>query len=319
MEILKDVDYIYLHWINGNFLSLKNIKQLALLNKPIIIFMHDMWTITGGCHYSFDCEKYKSKCNSCQMFTKPDKNDLSAKLFEKKLKLYNAFSNLYFVSPSKWLYNCAKKSTLTKDKPIFHIPNIIDPTIYKPFNKEVAREILNIEKDSTVLCFGASSVKSPYKGWDYLVGALKKLKAELQDRKIEVLIFGHGNYKEFKNSIPYKVNFIGPLRDDYSTLLLYNASDLFIIPSLADNLPTTVMESLCCGTPVVGFNTGGIPDMIEHKKNGYLCEYKNIDDIIKGIIFCLNNSTIGYNLPEFEEKSLIKRHLEMLQYIKNKN
>lgn len=317
LPFVKNVDFIYLHWINGNFLSLKNIRQLSKLNKPIIIFMHDMWTITGGCHYSFECDKYQTKCTSCQMFIKPKENDLSTRIFEKKLKLYSELTNLYFVAPSKWLYNCIKLSALTNKKPVFHIPNVIEHRFFKPFDKKIAKQILNIDPDSTAICFGASSVDNPYKGWNYLVEALVKLKSEIADRKITVLVFGNGNYDNLKSTLPFDINFVGRLNDDYSTILLYNAADIFLLPSLADNLPTTVMESLSCGTPVVGFNIGGIPDMIDHEKNGYLAEYKNTNELVKGINYCLDNDIKGYLLPEFEKKLLLEKHLSLFENIKN--
>ncbi len=109
---------------------------------------------------------------------------------------------------------------------------------------------------------------------------------------------------------------MGFLQDEYSTALVYNAADVFIVPSLADNLPTTVQESLSCGTPVVGFEVGGIPDMISHKKNGYLAKYKDSGDIAEGIKFCINNRIKGYRLPDFEPSVIVQKHLELFEQIK---
>ena len=121
LEEVKNADVIYIHWALKGLLNFKSVEQIAQLNKPVIIFLHDMWNITGGCHHSFACEKYKTEgCNNCPMFPGDKKNDLSAKEFKKKLKLYSKYNNLYFVSPSKWLYNCAKESLLTKNKPVFY-------------------------------------------------------------------------------------------------------------------------------------------------------------------------------------------------------
>ncbi|MBK7121987.1 MAG: hypothetical protein IPH68_03760 [Chitinophagaceae bacterium] len=133
LDEVKNADIIYIHWVLNGFFNYNSIKQLARLNKPVIIFLHDMWNITGGCHHSFTCEKYKTTgCNNCPVFPGDKINDLSAKGFKKKLKLYTKYKNLFFVSPSRWLYNCAKASLLTKDRPVFHIPNIIDTTLFKP-------------------------------------------------------------------------------------------------------------------------------------------------------------------------------------------
>ena len=317
MEEVKNADYIYIHWALGGFLNLANIEQLAKLGKPVIFFMHDMWTITGGCHHSFACEKYKSGCYNCQIFPKNKKNDLSSKGFKKKLKLYSKYNNLYFISPSKWLYDCAKQSALTKDKPIFHIPNILDNTFFKPFDKKTAKQILNLNPNEIVIAFGAISIDSPYKGWYYLIKALKILSQEQDFKNISILIFGNGFKKEIAAEIPFKTRFTGHLSDEYSTVLVYNAADVFIAPSLADNLPTTILESLSCGTPVVGFNVGGIPDMIKHKENGYLAKYKDANDISEGIKFCLENKIKGYSLPDFGQNFIMNKHFELFEHIKS--
>ena len=109
MKEIREADYIYIHWVLGGFLTLKNIEQLAKLGKPLIFFMHDMWTFTGGCHYSFVPVKNTPQfCFNCQILPKNKNNDLSSKEFQKKLKLYSKYDNLFFISPSKWLYNCSK-------------------------------------------------------------------------------------------------------------------------------------------------------------------------------------------------------------------
>ena len=116
---VRSADIIYLHWTQGGFLNLRNIEQLAKLGKPVILFMHDMWAITGGCHYSFSCEKYKIGCGDCPVLQSHKKNDWSAKQFNIKSRLYKEFTNLIFVTPSHWLLGCLKESPLTNNKPSF--------------------------------------------------------------------------------------------------------------------------------------------------------------------------------------------------------
>ena len=316
MEEFKDADYIYIHWALNGFLSLKNFKQIAKLNKPVIIVLHDMWPITGGCHYSFGCEKYLIGCKECPMFIKAKKNDFSEKGFSSKLKFYSKYNNLFFVSPSRWLYECAKKALLTKDKPVFYIPNALDNTVFKPSDKNLAKQILNIDAGGTVIAFGATSVNSSRKGWMYLKKALEILYKENELKDISVLVFGSGNNKAVAEGIPFKTKFMGYLMDEYSTALVYNAADVFIVPSIADNQPTTVQESLSCGTPVVGFEIGGIPDMIKHKENGYLAKYKNAADIAEGIKFCLQQKIKGYTLPGFKPQDIVQKHIELFDKIK---
>ena len=311
-KLIQEADIIYIHWVQGGFLNLSGYRRIAKLGKPVVVFMHDMWTITGGCHHSFTCDKFKTKCFDCQMF--PEKNliDWPAIEFKRKLKLFKDFENLYFVSPSKWLFNCAKESFLTREKPVFRIPNVIDNMLFKPLNKTVTRQILNLETDSTIIAFGAESILSPYKGWTELQKGLEILAKNQYLRNIIILIFGSGYNKQIADSIPFKTRFLGFLKDEFSTSIVYNASDVFVTPSLADNLPTTILESLSCGTPVVGFEVGGIPDMIVHKKNGYLAKYRDAEDLANGIRFCLENNIKGHLLPEFERSLLIRQHMELM-------
>lgn len=316
LEEVKNADVIYIHWALKGMINLRSMEQLARLNKPVVIFLHDMWNITGGCHHSFSCEKYKTEgCNNCPMFPADKKNDLSAKEFRKKMRLYSKYNNLFFVSPSKWLYDCAKESLLTKNKPVFYIPNILDKVLFKPADKTVARQILNVGTGETVIAFGAITVNSPYKGWTYLQKALELLSKDDSLKNISVLIFGSAYNKEIANAIPFKTRFMGYLLDEYSTSLVYNASDVFIAPSLAEAFGYVVMEALSCGTPVVGFNVGGIPDMIRHKENGYLAKYKDADDVSEGIKFCLKNKIQGHLLPEIDPTLTVKRHVEMLDQL----
>ncbi len=322
IDEIKNADFIYIHWALNGFLNFKSVAQIASLNKPVVIFLHDMWNITGGCHHSFACDKYKtSGCNNCPMLSNGSNNDLSAKEFKKKIKLYSNFKNLYFISPSQWLYNCAKESLLTKDKPIFYIPNILDNSLFKPIDKKIAKQILNINENETVIAFGAIAVDSPYKGWSYLQKALEILKQDEKYSDLTVLIFGDAYNKTIADAIPFKTKFMGYLKDEYSTALIYNAVNVFIAPSLAEAFGYVIMEAQSCGTPVVGFNVGGIPDIISHKENGYLAKYKDAEDLAVGIKYCLQNEVKGKLLPHLIPSLTIQKHLDLFETITplNKN
>jgi len=314
-EMVRQADVIYLHWVQGGFLNLSSYEKLARLNKPVIVFMHDMWTITGGCHHSFSCDKYHKGCFDCQMFRKKGLIDWASREFRKKQKLYGSHGNFYFVSPSKWLYGCAGQSFLTKGKPIYHIPNIVDIRIFKKIDKKFAREMLNLDQNDTIIAFGAFAVKSVYKGWPELINALNILRSSGMKKEVTVLVFGGGYNQEIADAIPFKTKFMGFLKDEFSTVLVYNAADVFVTPSLADNFPTTVLESQSCGTPVVGFNVGGIPDMIKHLDNGYLAKYRDPDDLAEGIKYCLEKKLNGRLLPEFEKNILLDKHISLINSV----
>jgi glycosyltransferase involved in cell wall biosynthesis len=318
-EQIMQADVIYLHWILWGVLNLKNIEKLAKMGKPVIFFMHDMWSMTGGCHHSFDCLKYRVQCIECQALICHIKNDLSWFGFNKKAKLYSKYDNLYFVSPSRWLLDCAKQSQLTKSKPLFYIPNIIDNKLYKPFDKRTAKQILNLELNDYVITFGAVAIDSPYKGWEYLKKALAILYQNKNFRKITVLIFGGATKDEIHKEIPFKVKYLGYLKDEYSMSLVYNATDVFIAPSLAEVFGYVIFESLSCGTPVVAFDVGGIPDLIKHKYNGYLAKYKDAEDLATGIEYCIENNVVGKIIPDFEKSQILKKHLSMIDSILDKH
>jgi glycosyltransferase involved in cell wall biosynthesis len=245
------------------------------------------------------------------MFEKKQLIPISSIGLSVKQKFYSEFDNLYFVSPSKWLYECARRSKVLYNKPVFYIPNVIHGKTYQPITKEKAKDILNLSPGQKVLGFGSVAVDSPYKGWKYLSEALALLHADPQLRDLQVLIFGEGNPEILANEIPFPFRYLGYLSDELSTVIAYNAADVIVVPSVADNQPTTVQESLSCGTAVVGFETGGIPDMIMHKKNGYLARSLDSRDLYEGIKYCILNSVKGYVLPQFDSGEILAKHLDL--------
>lgn len=279
---VKDADIIHLHWINQGFLSLKDIEALAKLNKPIVWTMHDMWPCTGICHHARDCEKFQTKCNAC-FFLSSTSNDISTSVFEKKQSLYSN-SNIIFVGCSQWLAKRAEKSILLQDKKILSIPNPIDIDIYRPIDQDNARQSLGLPINKKLILFGALNVTDKRKGIDYLIEALRKN----VNQDIELVVFGQVK-TDIKNLFPVPIHSMGYLSDESKIVELYNAVDMFVTSSLEENLPNTIMESMACGTPCVGFATGGIPEMIDHKINGYVSNYMDANDLAEGIQWVLEN------------------------------
>ncbi len=309
-KLVQNADVIYLHWILGGFLNLKNIDALARLNKPIIFFMHDMWTITGGCHYSFSCKNFETDCSSCQMFPNGGA-DLPMKEFKKKMNLYNTYRNFHFLAPSTWLFDLAKKSMLTKGKDIVKISNLVDSEPFKPVDQKFARKILGLDASGSIILFGAASPYSPYKGWNYLIKALEHLATKKNIPEITVAIFGSDYNEKVAAAIPFKTKFLGRLRDEYSTATAYNAADVFVAPSLAETFGMVVLESIRCQTPVAAFDTGGISDIIDHKQNGYLAKYKDAEDLAEGIVFCLNEKLKVEASPSLNKKIIVDKHISL--------
>ncbi len=290
--LVLEADIINLHWINGGFFSLNTIRKLATLNKPIVWTLHDMWAFTGGCHYSGGCEKYKKLCLECPSLKYRGINDFSNKIFNKKLEVYKNL-NLFIVTCSEWLASCAKESRLLKARDIRAIPNPIDINTFKMSDKMESRKIFNLSDNKFLILFGTMNLKEERKGFVFLRDSLLYLYENFPElrSKVELLVFGSFG-KDQTINIPFKTNFLGRIGDQKRLVACYNSADVFVAPSLEDNLPNTVMESLSCGVPVVAFNIGGMPDMIEHKNNGFLAEPDSAASLAEGIIWVMNEKNI---------------------------
>jgi glycosyltransferase involved in cell wall biosynthesis len=281
-KMFKTAEVIHLHWINQGFISLYGLKKIVQLNKPIVWTMHDMWAFTGGCHYSGECTNYLTGCGNCSFLRHPANNDLSAKLSRKKLAILSN-ANIVFVGCSSWMANVAKTSLILKDSKIVNIPNPIDTDLYKPLEKSSARTYFNLPKEKKIILFGAAKITDTRKGLTFLLDAIKILGKKNPNDYLFVTFGRNSDLPE----LPIETRFLPYIKNELEIVKLYNAADLLVVPSLEDNLPNTIMESLSCGTPVVAFNAGGIPEMVDHLQNGYLAEYKSADDLVKGIQWAL--------------------------------
>ena len=281
---LRTADVIHLHWVNHGFLSPKFLAQLDELEKPIVWTFHDSNAFTGGCHVRYSCEHFHQQCGNCPVLTYSGKDDISHKNWLRKQKAYSELS-FHIVAPSKWMANSVKQSSLLGIRNVSVIPNTIEIDVFKPYVKAEAKKILKIPADHFVLMSGFMPSKNDkHKGAQYLIDALNELaiRPEIPNDKIELVIFGNKDEQNMP-TFPFQTTFLGTINKDDHLAKCYAAADAFITPSLEDNLPNTVMESLACATPVIAFTTGGIPDMVKHLENGYLAKYKNATDLADGI------------------------------------
>ena len=289
-KILKKIeainpDIINIHWICGGFVP---IEAIGKLNKPLVWTFHDMWAITGGCHYNGECDRYQQSCGSCPQLGSNRDWDLSRWIWQRKAKAWRDL-NLTIVTPSHWLADTARSSSLFENAPIEVIGNGIDPQIYQPHSPEIARKILNLPQDKKIILFGAlDSTQDKRKGFSLLFAALQKLQALESRNRVELVIFGAStptNPPDFG----FKTRYIGKLSDDVSLSLLYAAADVFVAPSIQDNLPNTILEAMFCGTPCTAFKIGGIPDLIDDRENGYLARPFLPEDLAAGIHWILED------------------------------
>lgn len=288
--LLKEADIIYIHWVSNSMLSTKEIERILNLGIPVRWFMHDMNPITGGCHHAIDCDGYKSTCKSCPFISNPLGIQIAKIQYKKRKRLWTKYQNLEAYTPSHWLAKRVEESSLWKKHKVTVFPNVINTDKFRPMNNKISmRNILNLSYDKKMILIGAANLSSEYKGWKYLREALNKL----DSCKYEALIFGHKN-EQIENEVNIPCNFLGYLNDEIALIVAYNASDIFVSSSLAENYPNVIMEAMACGLPCVGFNIGGIPEQICHKVNGYIATPKDSEDLANGIEFICNLSPQKY-------------------------
>jgi len=288
--LLREADIIHLHWINHGFLSPRFLAELDELEKPVVWTFHDSNAFTGGCHVRYTCEHFHRQCGNCPLLRFSGTKDLSQRNWLRKQKAYAAF-HFHIVAPSHWMAASVKQSSLLGLRQMDIIPNTIETDIFKPYVKAEAKKILKIAPEKFVILSGFMPSKNDkHKGTAYLLEALHLLAKhpEIDGSRIELVIFGNREGSEMP-VFPFKTTFLGTINKDAHLAKCYSAADTFILPSLEDNLPNTVLESLACATPVVAFKTGGIPDMVKHLENGYLADYMSAKDLAEGIIWLLEH------------------------------
>lgn len=284
--LVLEADVIHIHWVQNSYVTLNTLKKLQLLNKPIIWTLHDMWAFTGGCHYNIDCRKFETSCQACPQLTNTSVIDFSKLTFNKKAEVIK--KEIQIVCPSNWLAEEAKQSSLLKNNKVEVIPYNIDFDLFKPIEKNLARKEFGISEDKKIILFVSMNLEDERKGFKWFKEAILNLENSILNwtDTHEILAIGrHSETKHFNT----KIHYTGRLSNTEMISKAYAAADVFVAPSEQDNLPNTVIESLACGTPIVAFNIGGMPDMIDHKQNGYLAEFKNTQELMQGIVYCMNN------------------------------
>lgn len=284
--LVKEADIIHLHWVNQGYLSIHELSELIKTGKPIIWTMHDLWPVTGICHYPGNCLHYMESCGDCKFLRRPFPKDLSYRVFTKKKNLLIG-SGIHYVACSIWLQKKAEVSGLKKGNYFTNIPNPIDIGQYCPGDQVQARKALGLPLNKKLILFGAFALSDKRKGFDYLKEATHRL-ADL-NKDVELVFCGEIK-NGFTDTLELKAHYLGYLSDQELVINMYRSADCFVLPSLEENLPNMVMEAMACGIPCIGFNTGGIPEMISHLQTGYVAQYKSAEDLAFGIRTILGNS-----------------------------
>jgi glycosyltransferase involved in cell wall biosynthesis len=314
-KVKQEKPYISADVIDFQGIHTRTLSYLALpaltRSKPAVFTLHDMWALTGHCTYSYDCERWRIGCGQCPYpGTHPAiKRDNTCLEWRLKKWAYS-HSNLAFAAPSRWLVELAKQSMLSQF-PIFQIPYGIDTEIYRPLDPQECRVKLGIPADKNVLMFAALKLDNYRKGSDLLLKALQGLPTSLK-AEVALLTIGHGS-EAIAETVGIQTINLGYVADDHRKAIAYSAADLFLCPTRADNLPLVMLESIACGTPMVSFRVGGVPELVRPGITGYLAKPESVDDFRNGIAQLLEDEPLRNDMSEQSREIAQKEYRRELQ------
>jgi len=300
---LPDADVLHLHWI-ATFADLPALLRAVGGRTPVVWTLHDMNPFTGGCHYSGACEGYLGSCGRCPQLGSTRGRDLSRRAWRRKRRALAKVpaDMLHVVAPSRWLAEAARRSSLLGRFPVHAIPNCLDTERFAPRDRATARRALDLPADARVVLFVAGNPEIPRKGLRELVRALRKLR---DVENLLLLSLGEGAPRVGQRPAH---RHIGTLKDERVLSLVYSAADVLAIPSREDNLPNTVLEAMACGTPVVGFAAGGIPEMVRPGRTGLLADPGDVEELAEGLRILLTDAA------ERDRLGAICREVAVAQY-----
>lgn len=267
-------DIVNFHNLHGGYINYLAMPKLTR-ERPAVITLHDMWTFTGHCVYSFDCERWMSGCGRCPY---PEtyqaiKRDGSAISHRLKRHAFHA-ANVEFIGVSAWMTKLARQSLLAPI-PVHHVPNGIDTRIYWPEDKEQARRILGLPFDRPVAIYLAHNISDPRKGFDLLQDALERLSPDVRAKLFLAVVGSVGNDPDLGLAVDH--SYLGYVAEPERKRLIFSAADICLFPTRSDNLPVVLQESLACGTPMVAFDVGGVAELVREGETGLLAPHEDSD------------------------------------------
>lgn len=314
---VRAADIVCLYWINGGFIRPEG---LAGLSQPIVWRLSDVWPFSGGCHYPGGCDRFVVRCGECPQLSVPRTEDRSRQLWERKARAWQRL-DFTIVAPTRWIADLAARSSLFGNRRIEIIPTGVDLLRYRPQDQRHARELLGVPVSKDVILFVSNDILGDTrKGYGDLLAALKEIAADGGD-KYHVLLVG-AIERGALSGFPLKVTALGRLSDDHSLNLAYASSDLVVCPSSQDNLPNTALEAIACGIPVVGYDVGGMRDIVDHQRNGFLAYVGSITELANGIRWVLEEERRRNRLRQaarekaeatFSMSTQAKRYISLFQ------
>jgi glycosyltransferase involved in cell wall biosynthesis len=305
---LPDADLYNVHTVS-NFFNYSAFWPAITLKRPVVWTLHIMAAFTGGCGTSYGCERFQTQCGRCPMLHSTRENDFSRGVWNGKQRIYSRIPapQLHLVCPSEWMKSQVSKSSLMGRFRATVIPNAVDTDSYAPRDRAFARETLGIPLDAKVLLFiSQHSLSLKGKGFDLLLETLRQM-----DRPKKLYLLTLGPDCNFDVAIPHK--HLGHIFDDNILSLIYSAADLFVTPSLEDNLPNVVMESIACGTPVVGFAAGGIPELVRKNQTGEVVPLGDVRELRLAVEYLLKEDALRQELSRTCREAAIREYGLVLQ------
>jgi glycosyltransferase involved in cell wall biosynthesis len=275
-----DADLYHLHQI-AEFVDYRASLRRLVARAPIVWTLHEMTPFTGGCHYNYGCTGFTRQCGACPQLGSSGDRDLSHAVWARKQRVYERIEpkRLHVVGASEWIASEARRSRLFSRFQISVIPYGLDTDVFRPMRE--ARHLLEgfgLRPSIRVVLFLVDWTGNSRKGFELLDSALNAIQNAPNTALVSL---GRGDSPKLKSNLPHV--HLGGLTDDRMIAAVYSMADLFVIPSLQDNLPNTVLEAMACGAPVVGFRVGGIPEMVRDGVNGILVPPSDIGGLAAAI------------------------------------
>lgn len=278
----SDADIVHLHWITGGMIRIEDVRRIE---KPVVWTLHDMWPMTGGCHYDNGCGRFQESCGACPQLGSESHRDLSSWIFDRKTRSFRG-RQVHLVALSRWMADQLASSPILADRPVSVLPNPLNCDVFTERDRLESRMGFGLSPEEKVILFGAVHPHNPIKGFDLFRTALDRLRS-LED--VSVVVFGSVDEVD-TTELPLPARFVGAIEDDRQLSALYSAADVSVVPSIQDNLPLVATESLACGTPVVAFDATGLTDIVDHMESGYLARPLDATDLAAGIGWVLKEA-----------------------------
>jgi glycosyltransferase involved in cell wall biosynthesis len=308
VDAIATANVINLHWV-AYFQSPVTLCHL-LAKKPVVWTLHDMWAFTGGCHYSAGCTQYQQDCAICPQL-QVDSYGLTAAILQDRLDLLSD-TPLIIVTPSQWLADCAKQSRVLRNQRIEVIPYSLETDVFSPLNRAEAKQELGMETGAIALLIGADNGNEHRKGFAELLQVLHlccqdpQFQDLLAAQKFQLWCFGIPNEQLTELNLP--LHSFGRIDSDRQLRQIYAAADLFVLPSLEDNFPNTMLEAMSCGTPVVAFEIGGIPDVVKNGVTGWTVPLGDIAAMAAAILECVFTDDVREQRGQASRQVMAEQH-----------